>query len=184
MKKLITFIKVRFRKWLNEEIWLEDYIKLGMKVGKNCNIQPGVVFDYSYCWLIEIQDHVIIAPEAYLLTHDTSAKPLTGAVRIGKIILEDHVFIGARAFIMPNVKIGKNSIVAAASVVTKDVPENVVVAGNPAKVICSVEEYKSKLEQQKVLCPEFDDSYTIRKNINREKKEKMLKEISTFGFRP
>lgn len=55
--------------------------------------------------------------------------------RTYKIELCDNVFIGANAFIMGNVKVGPNAIVAAGSVVTKDVPPNSVVGGNPAKVI-------------------------------------------------
>ena len=46
--RVISYIRARLRKWFLEEIWLEDYIKKGMKIGKNCSIQPGVVFDYSH----------------------------------------------------------------------------------------------------------------------------------------
>ena len=53
---------------------------------------------------------------------------------IGKIVIDD-AWIGTNAIIFPGVHIGKNSVVGAGSVVTKDVDENVVVAGNPAKVI-------------------------------------------------
>jgi len=58
--------------------------------------------------------------------------------------IEDGAIIGARAVIKAGIKIGKNSVVAMGSVVTKDVPENVVVAGVPAKIIYSREEYDKK----------------------------------------
>jgi acetyltransferase-like isoleucine patch superfamily enzyme len=51
------------------------------------------------------------------------------------VIIEENVWIGANAVILPGVKIGKNSIVGAGSIVTKDVEENVIVAGNPARII-------------------------------------------------
>lgn len=59
----------------------------------------------------------------------------------GKIIIEDWSYIGSGSIILPGVTIGKGSMVAAGSVVTKSVPPGVVVAGNPAKVICKVEDY-------------------------------------------
>lgn len=52
MKKVLNYMRARLRKKFFEEIWIEDYIKQGMKIGDNCSIQPGVVFDYSHCWLI------------------------------------------------------------------------------------------------------------------------------------
>lgn len=83
---------------------------------------------------IEIHEQAIVAQEAYLCTgthqFDDPALPLQTA----KISIGPRAFIGARAFLMPGVTIGAGAIVGACSVVTRDVPENAVVAGNPAKV--------------------------------------------------
>jgi putative colanic acid biosynthesis acetyltransferase WcaF len=83
---------------------------------------------------IEVHEQAIVAQEAYLCTgtHDFGdpALPLTTA----KISVGPRAFIGARAFVMPGVNIGAGAIVGACSVVTKDVPENAVVAGNPARI--------------------------------------------------
>lgn len=102
--KILNYLKSRMRKFLFEEIWFEDYIKLGMKIGNNCSIQPGVVFDYSHCWLISIGNNVTIAPEAYLLAHDASTKRLNRYTKIGSVQIKDNVFIGASAVIMPGIQ--------------------------------------------------------------------------------
>jgi putative colanic acid biosynthesis acetyltransferase WcaF len=84
---------------------------------------------------IEIQACATIAQEAYLCTgtHDFShpEQPL----QVMKILIEENAFIGARAFVLPGVTIGKNSVVGACSVVTRDVPAGAIVAGNPARVL-------------------------------------------------
>ena len=168
---------------LLEELWLEDYLKMGMVVGNNPSIQPGVVFDYSHCWLIHIGNNVTIAPEAYLLAHDASSKRLIGYTKIGRVVVEDDVFIGARAIIMPNVTLGKGCIVAAGSVVTKSVAAGDVVAGNPAKVISRVETYINKCQDQLGESRKYDHSYTIRGNISMESKKQMIEELqNTNGF--
>ncbi|MFB5197824.1 acyltransferase [Neobacillus sp. KR4-4] len=89
-----------------------------MKVGENCHGLAGSTIDYAHCWLIEIGDNVTFAPQAYLLAHDASTKRYLDYTKIAKIKIEDNVFIGARALIMPGVTIGKGAIVAAGSVVT------------------------------------------------------------------
>lgn len=180
IQKMINFLRSRFRKFLLEELWLEDFLKMGMKIGDNCSIQPGVVFDYSHCWLIKIGNNVTIAPQAYLLAHDASTKKLNNYSKIGSITIEDNVFIGARALILPGVTIGKNSIVAAGSVVTKSIPEGSIAAGNPAKIISSIEKYINK---NKDISKIYDINYTIRGNISYFNKNKMYEElISEIGF--
>jgi len=85
--------------------------------------------------LIEIQEGATIAQEAYLCagTHDFSKESMQ--LLTLEIKVEDGAFVGARSFIMPGTTIGKNSIVGACSVVTKKVPANSTVAGNPSKII-------------------------------------------------
>jgi putative colanic acid biosynthesis acetyltransferase WcaF len=84
---------------------------------------------------IEIGEHATIAQEAYLCsgTHrfDHPALPLmTGKIEIGS-----HVFVGARAFVMPGVCIGHHAVIGACSVVTKNMPEGMVCAGNPCQTL-------------------------------------------------
>jgi putative colanic acid biosynthesis acetyltransferase WcaF len=84
---------------------------------------------------IEIGPRATVAQEAYLSagTHDfaRSEMPLLTA----KITIGQDVFIGARAFIMPGITIGNGSVIGACSVVTRNVPDNSVAAGNPCRVI-------------------------------------------------
>ena len=84
---------------------------------------------------IEIAEGATVGQEAYLCTgsHDFSDPALQLIVE--KISIEPHAFIGVRAMIMPGVNVGKNAVVGAMSVVTKDVPSDQVVAGNPASKI-------------------------------------------------
>jgi putative colanic acid biosynthesis acetyltransferase WcaF len=84
---------------------------------------------------IEIGARAIVAQEACLSTgsHDFSdpALPLV----VAKITVGEDAFVGARAFVLPGVTIGARAIVGACSVVTHDVPENVIAAGNPCRVL-------------------------------------------------
>lgn len=84
---------------------------------------------------IEIGRGATIAQEAYLSTgshdFDKPGMPLVTA----KITIGEDAFVGARVFVLPGITIGARSIVGACSVVTKDVPENVIAAGNPCKVL-------------------------------------------------
>ena len=84
---------------------------------------------------IEIGARATVAQEAYLSTgsHDFSLPemPLVTA----KITIGDDAFIGARAFVLPGITIGARSVIGACSVVTRDVPENVIAAGNPCQVL-------------------------------------------------
>jgi len=81
---------------------------------------------------IEIGARTVIAQEAYLCTgtHDLSDPKLP--LQVAQITIGEDVFIGARAFIMPGIRVGDRAVVGACSLVTKDVAADTVVAGNPA----------------------------------------------------
>ena len=84
---------------------------------------------------IEIGARATIAQEVYLSagTHDFSRAELP--LVAGRITIAEDAFVGARAFVLPGVTIGARSVIGACSVVTKDVPSDVVAAGNPCRVI-------------------------------------------------
>ncbi len=88
--------------------------------------------------LITIGDNVLLGPRVGLYTanHALDARErIMGGCYAHPIVIEDNVWIGAGVHIMGGVTIGRNSVIGAGSVVTKDVPENVIAAGVPCKVI-------------------------------------------------
>lgn len=175
---IINFLRARVRKWLNEEYNLKDYIKMGMKIGKNCNFNPGLVVDVSHCWLIEIGNNVTIAPQVYILAHDASTKKYLNYTKIGRVVINDNAFIGARSIIMPGVVIGENAIVAAGSIVTSSVAEGAVVGGNPARYIMDTKELMKKHSEKMQTAIKYDFSWTVNGGITKEMKEKMRNDLT------
>lgn len=152
---------------------IDDLIKRGMKVGSNCVFQDGVLIDDSHCWLISIGNNVGFAPGVKVFAHDGSIKKYLGYTRIGKVIIEDNVFLGAGSIVLPNVRIGANSIIGAGSVVSRDIPASVVAAGNPIKIIKKLDEFLEWHRKQMRRGPCFGFEYTLDGNISDVKKEEM-----------
>jgi acetyltransferase-like isoleucine patch superfamily enzyme len=106
-------------------------------IGEYCSILPSTLFaDPEY---VSLGDNVHFST-CTVLGHDGSVGMLNRALddafdSVGYVVIHDNVFVGYGAIIMPNVTIGPNAIVAAGSVVTKDVPEGTIVGGVPASVI-------------------------------------------------
>lgn len=168
---------------ISDEPMIETLKKRGLVIGENYNIQDQCILDPSHCWLISIGNNVTLAPRVHILAHDASTKRRTGYTKIGIVEIGDNVFIGANSTILPNVKIGNNSIVGANSLVSKSVPANCVYVGNPAKFICSIDDYYSKIDNLIKERPKYDYSYTIDGGINSYMKSKMISELENgIGF--
>lgn len=105
-----------------------------VRIGNNCQINENVFIQGA-----TIGNHVMIAPNVALISnmhnHNLTDIPmnLQGKVTGNKITIEDDVWIGRNAIIMPGIVIGKGAIIAAGAVVTKDVPPYTIVGGVPAK---------------------------------------------------
>lgn len=132
-------------------------VKYAISIGVNIKgdvkfyCSPAEMFG-SEPWMITLGDNVYIASEVKFITHDGGVLPLRKEVpdlEITKpIVIGNDVFIGIRTILMPGVTVGNRCIIAAGSIVTKNVPDNSVVAGAPAKVIKSTDEYLEKLKSE------------------------------------
>lgn len=155
---------------LRGEYTTEKLISMGMKVGKNFGRLNGVILDPSHCWLIEIGDDVTMAPRVHILCHDASTKKFLNYTKIGRVTIGNNVFIGAETVVLPGVTIGNNVIIGANSTVTHDVPDGTVVAGSPARVLCSLEEYLQKERTRMETAPCYGEEYTLRQDVSMDKR--------------
>ena len=136
---------------IDSTLWLIPpfYTDFGRNIhfGKNVFVNSACIFmDRGG---IYIDDEVFIGPKVNLITINHDINPFNRNTTICKPIhIEKRVWIGVAATILPGVRIGENSIIGANAVVTKDVPSNTIVGGNPAKVIktIDVEKYRQELQ--------------------------------------
>lgn len=129
----------------------QQAIKAGVKMGTENMISSR--FWSSEPYLITIGSHCQITAGVHIQTHG-GANVLRDVIPdfdvFGKVTIGDWVYLGNNAQVMPGVTIGDHVLVAAGSIVTKSVPANVVIGGNPARIICSLEDYKQKNLQYNV----------------------------------
>ena len=124
----------------------------GTKIGKKVGIAQGVFLEEARPYLITIEDGVNIGPGAIIVTHDSSYHCVNPEIPIisGSVIIKRNAFVGAGSIILPGIVIGEKSIIAAGSVVTKDVPPLTIVAGVPAKFVGNVDEAILKLKNRPI----------------------------------
>ena len=132
----------------------------GVKIGENVDIINSQI-DGEYGFLVSIGNNVTIT-NATLLTHDASTYKFLGKSKIGRIDIGNNVFIGLGSIILPNTRIGDNVIIGAGCVVSGVVEDNSVMAGNPARKICTCEEYLEKHKLKMKNSPVFDTKIGVK----------------------
>ena len=134
--KYVTYLEELFQRKLDDVRILTPFIcDFGNRVtfGKGVFINHSAILSASGG--IEFQDGVSVAPGVRIATINHDFNNRHTIYTYGKVVIKKNAWIGMNVTICPGVTIGKNSVVAAGAVVTKDVPDNAVVGGVPAKVI-------------------------------------------------
>ncbi len=110
-----------------------------VEIGKNCGFSGTVIGAFNKITLgnnVRCGANTLITDSDWHLDDPRSGKP-------SPVIIEDNVWLGVNVMVLKGVSIGKNTIIGANSVVTKDIPANVVAAGNPCKVLKKIDIYES-----------------------------------------
>lgn len=145
---------------------------IGMKIGKGTILfdPTKTIIDSQRPWMIEIGEFCKITTGVVILSHDYSRSVLRR--RYNEILCEckktfigNNVFIGINSILLMGTKLGNNVIVGAGSVVSGEFPDDVVIGGNPAKIICSLEKYYEKrknnqIKEAKIWVNEFTKLYS------------------------
>ncbi len=143
--------------------------KVFRSIGENVAIMGRKIPLYPQC--IKFHSNIIVASNVLFVTHDATDRVLNNYLKekkcqeiVGCIEVHDNVFIGSNVTILNNVSIGPNAIVAAGSVINKDVPPNSIYGGVPAKFIGKFDEYLEKRKE-----PMYPEKYAIKNHkLNEE----------------
>lgn len=158
---------------------LRDAVRNGMKIGTGVSLVSPYNTNFgSEPYLITLGNHVRISGGVSFFTHDggtwafRNEEKYRDVMKYGRISVGDYTFIGAKATILPGVKIARRCVIGACSLVTKDIPDGMVVGGIPARVICTTEEYAEKCRKS------MPDDLDIARYHQDKKKEllRVLKE--------
>jgi maltose O-acetyltransferase len=169
---MLRELKSKFTRWKHDR-YLAMLSSRGMKIGRDVSIEDGFFLDPSHCYLIEIGDGCTLAPNVRILAHDASTRRLIGFTRLARVVIEKGCFIGDSVLVLPGVTIGEGSIVGAGSVVTRSIPKSSVAVGNPARVICSLEEFKHRQDGLLADSTQFSSDYWIG-NASRTEIEELV----------
>jgi maltose O-acetyltransferase len=135
----------------------------GMEIGDDVNLPASTSIDESHCFLIRIGDHCGFGPDCVILAHDALMDEFLNATRIGRVVIHPSCHFGSRTVILPGVEIGPRTIVGANSVVSRTLPPDTVCAGNPARVIRSLDELRDDYRTRIAAAPTFPyDHYSIQ----------------------
>lgn len=180
IKRILISARYKINKWLDGPDQMERLKINGLRYGKNFHMFNSFI-DEGHAFLVDIGDDVTIT-NCTILAHDASTKYDLKYSRVGRVSIGSRVFIGFGSIVLPNVRIGNDVIIGAGSVVTKDIPDDSVAVGNPARVIGKRSEYIEKHRDLLNVKPTFHTYHPVK---TEQEKAKMIIELeNTDGFDP
>jgi maltose O-acetyltransferase len=175
LRDILVFYGIEKRRQNSRLKWL---VKNGMKLGANCYIAPSVLIDNEFPWLISIGNDCAITENCNILAHDASTLKYLGYSKIGAVTIGNKCYVGTGSVILPNVHIGDNVIIGSGSIVTRDVPSDSVVAGNPAKVITTLQSFLDLHSSNLRTHPVYKKKgWALNYGITEENKKIMLSSV-------
>ena len=142
--KLKLFYYSRVKHMDGSDINIMNARRRGTQIGENCRVFSAIIAKEPT--LIKVGNRVTISSEVEFCTHDNAnIKAIPGKTDVvGPIVVGDDCFVGMRSILMYGVTLGDHCVVAAGSVVTKSFPPRTVLGGNPARAICTIDQYAEK----------------------------------------
>lgn len=156
---------------------------LGVKIGEDCKIldDPGKVFG-SEPWLVSVGNHCEFTNGVRIITHEGAiwvARYLENSLKNSDIMkpvkIGNNVMIGQYSIVMPGVQVGNNVIIGAHSVVTKNIENNIIVAGIPAKKIKSIDDFIKDCKESKYIIPTKNMNQNEKKDYISKYRSELLK---------
>ena len=150
---------------------------IGVNIGKNTKIYGSSLSMFSTePWIVHLGEGVHVTRDVLFLTHDGGTlildkNDIQDFILTGKIVVGDNTYIGTRTVILPGITIGKNCIIGAGSIVSKDIPDNSIAVGVPAKVVNTTECYLEKIKD--VMAgnqPRYYESLEAVRSLNPNRK--------------
>lgn len=161
-----------------ERRW-EALQRQGMHIGRDVWLPASTWIDTSHCHLIRIEDHTGFGEQCMILAHDAQMDEFLDAARIGRVHIRESCHIGARTVVLPGVEVGPRTLVGSNSVIARSLPPDTVCAGNPAKVICSLEEYLERHRERLTRLPTFPyEQYDVR-SLTPERRAELVRAVSS-----
>lgn len=175
IKKILHLIEVK-----KNQSTVDILRKRGVKIGENTDI-INTYIDGGFGFLCSIGNNTTLTGVT-VLSHDASTKKVLGYSKIGVVIIGDNVFIGHGSIILPNVTIGNNVIIGAGTIIAKDVPDNVVIAGNPWRILSTYEEYCKKNKANLKKSIKNDKDWSKLSNYEKNKLFSLLSQTHKYGY--
>ncbi|VFQ46481.1 acyltransferase [Desulfoluna butyratoxydans] len=155
----------------------------GVRIGKDAVILYPSYIDGRMPYLVEIGDNVVISLNVTILTHDATSAWAGDLIKVGRVTIKDHCFIGAGSTILCNTTIGPNAIVGAGSVVSRDIPPDTVYAGSPARFVCSMEEFTRKSREAATHRPLMEGRHFQHPYIPQQQRDALKQSLDEgFGY--